>query len=164
MSEQTAKQEFFQNCSSLFAAVLTNIENDMCTAVWVQRLEVHAEQTCLFDARSALTDETRMELIKRCTGAASASDVEGYESLREALELAYKQATVGNGYERYACSKRFADQSVQRLIDLYGLDDAFEQADKKMQEAQRLPKDRAVAELAGAIVYIAGAIAHIQNS
>ena len=37
------------------------------------------------------------------------------------------------------------------------------QAYKKAEESQRLPTDRAVAELLGAIVYLAGAIIYIEK-
>lgn len=50
-----------------------------------------------------------------------------------------------------------------KLMRLYGPGFALGQAAKKSQEAQRLPKDRAAAELLGAIVYLAGAIIDLER-
>ncbi len=85
-------------------------------------------------------------------------DAPGYETLAVVLERAFYQAARGKGAERHAQAMPFEDQPMQKLIDLYGVGFALGQAGKKAQESQRLPHHRAVAELLGAINYLAGAI------
>ncbi|SOZ37710.1 hypothetical protein [Cupriavidus neocaledonicus] len=82
----------------------------------------------------------------------------GYESLAAVLKEALFQAAHGKGAERHAQGAPFDEQPMQQLVDLYGMGFALGQAAKKMQESQRLPHDRARAELLGAINYIAGAV------
>lgn len=90
------------------------------------------------------------------------NEVPGYETLSYVLHRAYQQAASGKGKERHAGALPFDKQPMQQLCNLYGRGFALGQAAKKMQEAQRLPADRAVAELLGAINYIAGAIIHLE--
>jgi hypothetical protein len=87
-----------------------------------------------------------------------ATDAPGYESLGAVLRMAHDQAAFGKGKYRHAQGEPFDKQPMQKLADLYGTGFTLGQAAKKMQEAQRLPHDRAVAELLGAINYIAGTI------
>ena len=82
----------------------------------------------------------------------------GYESLAGVLCAAYNQAAIGKGAERHAQGHPFDQQPMQQLIALYGPGFALGQAAKKAQESLRLPRDRAVAELLGAINYLAGAV------
>lgn len=82
----------------------------------------------------------------------------GYEPLMAVLVEAFDQAAHGKGKERHADAKPFVDQPMQQLIALYGPGFALGQAAKKSQESQRLPYERARAELLGAIIYTAGAI------
>lgn len=82
----------------------------------------------------------------------------GYEPLAAVLQRAYEQAAGGKGKERHAQGQPFLEQPMQELISLYGLGFALGQAGKKAQESQRLPRDKAVHELLGAIVYLAGAV------
>lgn len=82
----------------------------------------------------------------------------GYEPLAAVLHEAFAQAAHGKGKERHADAKPFDAQPMQDLIRLYGGGFALGQAAKKAQESQRLPYERARAELLGAIVYTAGAI------
>lgn len=89
---------------------------------------------------------------------------EGYESLAAVLHAAFGQAAFGKGKERHAQPVPFDAQPMLKLIDLYGAGFALGQAAKKMQESQRLPRDRAKAELLGAINYIAGAIIALDNT
>lgn len=91
-------------------------------------------------------------------------NVAGYETLAHVLNRAYQQAVSGKGAERHAQSAPFHQQPMQLLCNLYGRGFALGQAAKKMQEAQRLPVDRAVHELLGAINYIAGAIIHLEGN
>ena len=89
--------------------------------------------------------------------------VNGYESLADVLERAFDQAATGKGAERHAVSKPFDQQPMQELISLYGVGFALGQAAKKSQESQRLPAGRDVAELLGAINYLAGAVIALER-
>jgi len=91
-------------------------------------------------------------------------DAPGYEKLAGVLGRAFHQAAHGKGAERHAMALPFDQQPMQRLIELYGVGFALGQAGKKAQEAQRLPRDRAVAELLGAINYLAGAVIAIERN
>lgn len=88
--------------------------------------------------------------------------VPGYASLADVLNRAFDQAARGKGAERHAQGQPFDRQPMQDLIRLHGIGFATGQASKKAQEAHRLPRDRAVAELLGAINYLAGAIIAIE--
>lgn len=87
---------------------------------------------------------------------------EGYDSLADVLSRAFDQAAGGKGHERHAVDKPFDEQPMQGIQDLVGSGFALGQAIKKIQESQRLPAGRDVAELLGAINYIAGAVIHIE--
>lgn len=87
----------------------------------------------------------------------------GYACLAAVLGRALEQASRGKGKERHAQGLPFDQQPMQQLIRLYGPGFALGQAAKKAQESQRLPRDRAVAELLGAINYLAGAIIHLES-
>lgn len=86
-----------------------------------------------------------------------------YESLRDVLDRAYAQASEGKGHERHAVGKPFDQQPMQKLISLYGVGFALGQAAKKAQESQRLPAGHDVAELLGAINYLAGAVIALER-
>jgi len=67
--------------------------------------------------------------------------------------------------ERHANGKPFTHQPMQRISDMLGTPDGLRyQVMKKTQESARLPHDRAVAELLGAIVYAAGAILNMERN
>lgn len=88
----------------------------------------------------------------------------GYETLADVLMRAFAQAASGKGAERHGCNLPFDRQPMQQIVDMFGFGFPLGQAAKKMQEAQRLPPDRAVAELLGAINYIAGAVISLERS
>lgn len=92
----------------------------------------------------------------------TADKVPGYSKLEDVLNRAYQQAASGKGKERHAGALPFDKQPMQQLCNLYGRGFALGQAGKKMQEAQRMPRDAAVRELLGAIVYLAGAVIHLE--
>jgi len=100
-----------------------------------------------------------------CTseGFAVTMDAMGYSSLARVLGRAFEQAARGKGKERHAGELPFDQQPMQTLCCLYGVGFALGQAAKKTQEAQRLPRDRAVAELLGAINYLAGAVIFLES-
>lgn len=88
----------------------------------------------------------------------------GYEELGAVLRRAFIQAAHGKGKERHAQNLPFTQQPMQQLIGLYGVGFALGQAAKKAQESQRLPVDRAVNELLGAINYLAGAVIALEGN
>lgn len=89
---------------------------------------------------------------------------QGYEHLAAVMLRALFQAAHGKGAERHAQAAPFDQQPMQQLINLYGPGFALGQAAKKAQEAMRLPRERAVAELLGAINYLAGAVISLESS
>ncbi len=89
----------------------------------------------------------------------------GYESLFDVLRRALDQAQAGKGAQRHAQGKPFNEQPMQTVIDMYGVGFALGQAAKKSQESMRLPTtERQVAELLGAINYLAGAVIAIERN
>jgi hypothetical protein len=89
--------------------------------------------------------------------------VSGYEKLDDVLARAYRQASAGKGVERHAAGEPFHEQPMQIISDLVGVGFCIGQAIKKAHESQRLPHDRAVAELLGAINYLAGAVIYMEQ-
>lgn len=87
-----------------------------------------------------------------------------YESLQRVLDRAFVQASEGKGAERHAQDLPFEEQPMQKLCAMYGVGFALGQAAKKAQESQRMPVGRAVAELLGAINYLAGAVVFLEGS
>lgn len=89
-----------------------------------------------------------------------------YAALREVLDMALDQASAGKGKERHAPNgERFEDQrmlSISRLlVSEYGM--AY-QVCKKVSEGLILPTtERKVAELLGAINYIAGIVIYLRG-
>ena len=83
-----------------------------------------------------------------------------YASLRKVLEEAVQQASAGKGKERHATEgERFEDQQIVQEGRWIGTNHGqIFQARKKAMESTRLPKERARAELLGAIVYLAAAV------
>ena len=88
----------------------------------------------------------------------------GYEQLETILGEALEQAAAGKGKERHATGQAFEDQPMQLVSKLLGDNHGLAfQAIKKVQEALRLPDDRAERELLGAINYIAGMIIYLRS-
>lgn len=85
----------------------------------------------------------------------------GYESLTHALAAAHAQSSKGKGKERHANDKPFDQQPIMEIGRMVGPGYQIGQAMKKGQEAmgmrERGERDRARAELLGAIVYMAAA-------
>ena len=77
------------------------------------------------------------------------------DPLRYVLNLAFAQAMTGKGKERHGDEKPFVEQVSMSITKAIGLAYPLGQAWKKADEAQRMPKDAAIRELLGAIVYIA---------
>lgn len=82
-----------------------------------------------------------------------------YASLAAILEDAMEQASGGKGKERHAKDDEpFEKQKICEIRHRVGGGYTLGQAIKKCIESQRLPKDRAIAELLGAINYIAAEV------
>jgi hypothetical protein len=82
-----------------------------------------------------------------------------YDSLYKVLLAAYNQASNGKGKERHANDEPFENQKIITLNKQIGSNHgAIFQACKKAQESARLPHDRAITELLGAINYLAAAV------
>jgi len=87
----------------------------------------------------------------------------GYESLAEVLARAFDQASNGKGQERHGGVLPFHKQPMQTICGQVGSGFVLGQAVKKIQEGQRLPAGRDVAEWLGAINYIAGAVIFVES-
>lgn len=100
-------------------------------------------------------EQARIEMIP---GGIPVMAVPGYELLSDVLHRAYNQAAIGKGKERHANGEPFDEQVMQDGARRFGVGALLFQAFKKSEESQRLPLDRGVNELLGAIVYLAGAV------
>lgn len=85
-----------------------------------------------------------------------------YDGLSTILRDAHAQASVGKGRERHANGRPFDRQPIMELGRMFGPGFAAGQAAKKAQEAMgmlhRQNNDAAVAELLGAINYLAACV------
>lgn len=88
----------------------------------------------------------------------------GYETLANVLQRALDQAQAGKGAERHADSQPFHKQPMQTIAGQVGPGFLSGQAIKKIQESQTLPPGRDVAELYGAINYLAGLVIFLEMS
>jgi hypothetical protein len=115
------------------------------------------------DLNSVLDDRQKLE----CLLSDNANPVElnpKYDSLYKVLLMAYNQASNGKGKERHANDEDFKEQKIVTLNKQIGSNHgAIFQACKKAQESARLPDDRAIAELIGAINYLAAAVIILQE-
>jgi hypothetical protein len=91
--------------------------------------------------------------------------VGGYEELENVLQRALHQASEGKGKERHAQGLAFEDQPMLQISRFLGTEQGMAfQACKKIQESHRLPTtERKVAELLGAINYIAGMVIMLEE-
>ena len=90
-------------------------------------------------------------------------DAPGYEPLVNVLVRAYNQAARGKGHERHANGEPFDTQVMQDMARRFGVGALLGQAFKKSEESQRMPVDRAINELLGAINYLAGAVIALER-
>lgn len=95
----------------------------------------------------------------------SRTHYQGYERLQRVLEDALAQAARGKGAQRHATTtgQPFHEQLICELGRHVGTGFGLGQAAKKVLEAGRLPDPAAIAELYGAINYIAAAIILIED-
>lgn len=81
-----------------------------------------------------------------------------YHDLADVLEQAFRQASGGKGRERHANDLPFNEQRMQTIARGQGHSGGMiYQIAKKAQESERLPRDAALRELLGVIVYAGGA-------
>jgi hypothetical protein len=85
-----------------------------------------------------------------------------YKELSRVLELAKDQASEGKGKERHASGQPFEKQPIMWIEEHFN-SYQLGQAVKKIHESQRLTSDRAVAELLGAINYLAAHVSFLQS-
>ena len=89
---------------------------------------------------------------------------DGYDKLAEVLGRAFDQSARGKGKERHSKGEDFPNQPIVEGARRFGTGAMLFQAFKKSEESQRLPKDRAVTELLGAIVYLAAAVIVLEET
>jgi hypothetical protein len=82
----------------------------------------------------------------------------GYALLAAVLSDAFDQAARGKGKERHSTGEPFEQQVMVEGARRFGVGSMFYQSFKKTEESQRLPYERARAEILGAINYLAGAV------
>lgn len=87
----------------------------------------------------------------------------GYESLAGVLQRALDQAQHGKGAERHANSLPFHQQPMQTIARAHGVGFLTGQASKKGEECHGLPHGAKIAELLGAINYLAGAVIFLEG-
>ncbi|MBR4422624.1 MAG: hypothetical protein IKS68_00215 [Mailhella sp.] len=88
----------------------------------------------------------------------------GYEILCEVLGEAVEQASKGKGKERHARDgEAYESQIICEVARRVGLGYPLGQACKKIYESQRLDPERGIAELLGAINYLAAAVIVMQE-
>ena len=98
--------------------------------------------------------DSEKQMLKQYNGK---NDPDPYQSLRDVLDEAFKQASEGKGRIRHGGDKPFEQQmTVEIARQFNGFPEG--QALKKIFESKRLDKDAAINELLGAIVYLAMAI------
>lgn len=139
MMEQTAQEaqrKEYYNCPSCGYELDTGWECNRCGADWE----------------------------KEATG----TNGDGYDSLRKVFEMAVKQASEGKGAERHSDGQPFEDQTILQTTRAHGLGFATGQAEKKLRESHKLRpmehgRQRAIAELLGAINYTAAAVIKLQE-
>lgn len=91
--------------------------------------------------------------------------MDNYESLKSVFKDAYAQAADGKGKERHACNQPFEQQQICQISRWLGsVDYDIGQAVKKCLEINKLSTiDAKVAELLGAMNYIAAAVIVLQE-
>lgn len=87
----------------------------------------------------------------------------GYEPLAKVLQMALDQSQKGKGRQRHATDKPFMEQPIMNIGRMVGTGYNTGQAMKKAQESSRMEPARAIAELLGAINYLASAVLLIEE-
>lgn len=86
-------------------------------------------------------------------------EMKGYDSLVQVYQDAVIQASKGKGRERHASEgEAYENQIICEVARRVGLGYPLGQAVKKIYESQRIGGERGVAELLGALNYVAAAV------
>lgn len=146
--------------SKIAIAEVCKERDDGAEEIRVLRLELQKYKN---DLNSVLDDRQKLE----CLLSDNVNAVElnpKYDSLYKVFLMAYNQASNGKGKERHANDEDFRNQKIVTLNKQIGSNHgAIFQACKKAQESARLSDDRAIAELLGAINYLAAAVIILQE-
>lgn len=131
-------------------AVLPDEFDAVSVALGISRESVQADMAKCFTLRDA----------------AVVLDAPEYDGLARVFARAFNQASNGKGMERHGgAGVPFENQPMTVINAMLGSTDGFiYQAIKKSVESKRLPSQRAVAELLGAINYLAGAVLALERS
>jgi len=85
--------------------------------------------------------------------------------LLSAANYAVLQAVMGKGLERHAKGRDFLEQPIFKICELFNSNHGqIFQAIKKIEEAQFLPKERAMQEYRGAIIYLLAAMIYLDRN
>lgn len=130
--------------------------DDKAEEIRLLKLEVHKYKN---DLNIVLDDRQKLE----CLLSDNANSIElnpKYDSLYKVLLAAYNQAENGKGKERHQLNdeESFENQKICEIARRLSIDYNLGQAVKKIYESKRLTEGRDIAELYGAINYIAAAI------
>lgn len=118
-----------------------------------------------FGPASLFLDRNAADTASADFAVAAESDIHPYHLLAATLVRAFEQAANGKGKERHATGDTpFHEQPMALINKQIGSVDGFiYQAHKKSLEALRLPQGRNVAEILGAINYLAGAVIALES-
>jgi len=83
--------------------------------------------------------------------------------LRHQLLRAYRMVAEGKGQQRHGAGRAWNDQPIITISRTHGSAFAVGQAAKKIEESSRMDAKAAVAELLGAIGYLAAAVQVIEE-
>lgn len=142
--------------SKIMIAKIAKERDDKDEEIRVLNLELQKYKN---DLNSVLDDRQKLERLF----SDNANTVElnpKYDSLYKVLLSAYNQASNGKGKERHQLNNEecFENQKICEIARRLSTDYNLGQAVKKIYESKRLEGDRGIAELYGAINYIAAAI------
>jgi len=122
---------------------------------------LHAQLCAIYEQMRAEKEKRGAPGPRRSTSSITVPvEDPAYAKLRHVLGGAYDQAAVGKGRDRHVKheAQAFEHQPICSMQRIYGSGYAFGQVGKKMEESMRMDTKAAVAELYGAINYIAAAI------
>ena len=142
--------------SKIMIAEIAKERDDKDEEIRVLNLELHKYKN---DIKMVIDDRRKLE----CLLADNVNTVElnpKYDSLYKVLLSAYNQASNGKGKERHQLNddEPFENQKICEIARRLSIDYNLGQAVKKIYESKRLTDERDIAELYGAINYIAAAI------
>ena len=161
------------NCGNEYCICENKIDLESVPGYFIEAAETIALDETGRDEKSEEIRLLKLELHKyrvlydrqklECLLLGSANSVElnpKYDSLYKVLIAAYNQASCGKGKERHQLNNEepFENQKICEIARRLSVDYNLGQAVKKIYESKRLTEGRDIAELYGAINYIAAAI------